>query len=216
MLTPSPLRCALVGILALPIVAVSQTSKAVDRPVLNSGAQWVYQVRDGWTNNETDKVTFTFERQDGDRLVFQRKAKASPEGVEFRSDLDLNTCEKKLSGNEEVCARVMQFPLVKGGQTSFEHFPFPNREGHVQSKCTTMEMESVNVPAGRFDAWRIECKGFWNYTAGQASSGALAQTYWYAPAVGRAVRFYSESRTSQGALNNKVISELVSYNQAAQ
>lgn len=215
MLSNLPLQCTTAVILGLPLMAVSQTSTAADRPVLSSGAQWVYQVRDGWTNNETDKVTFTFERQDGERLVFQRKAKSEPEGVTVRSDLNLNTCTNKLTGDEEVCARVIQFPLVKGGQTSYEHFPFPNREGHVQAKCTTLEMESVNVPAGRFDAWRTECKGFWNYTAGQAASGALLQTYWYAPAAGRVVRFYSESRTSQGAPNNKVISELVSHTHSA-
>lgn len=198
-------------LLTAPVLVLAQSPTLAERPAWKPGERWEYRVLDAWNNNETDRVTVTFERQDGDRLLGLRQAKSKPDPVATRADLDGNNCVPMLDGGQEVCAQITVFPLKVGNQSEYSKFPFPNRQGHSQGRCTVAGIESVTVPAGQFDTLKIECKGFWNYTAGQASSGTLLQTYWYAPAVGRAVRLYIESHTPQGLPNNKTLTEMVSH-----
>jgi hypothetical protein len=202
-----------------PVAVWSQTTGAgalpVERPTWKPGERWEYRVLDAWNNKETDRVTLTFERQEGERLLGARQTKAQPDPVATRADLDGNNCVPMLDNSQEVCARITVFPLKVGNQTEYSKFPFPNRQGHSQGRCTVAGAESVTVPAGQFDTLKIECKGYWNFTAGQPSSGTLLQTYWYAPSIGRAVRLYTESHTPQGQPNNKTMTELVSHSRPA-
>lgn len=197
------------ALLCSSLWAQAQAPAVVERPQLRSGDQWVYQVRDGWTGRDTDRQTIRFERQEGERLIFLRQTTADAEPATVRSDLDLNTCAPMLDSEQEVCARLLQFPIVKGQSVSYERYPLASREGHTQGKCTVAEQESVTVPAGTFDTWRIECQGFWNHRSG--SSGSLRLTAWYAPVAARTARIALETRTPGGAPNIKTVTELVSY-----
>lgn len=205
----SSLRWALSGLLGLPVLAMSQTAASTDRPELKPGDQWEYRVLDGWNDQETDRFTVTFERQEGERLIYQRKGPADAEPRTVRADLDQNTCVPRLDSDQETCAVSLKFPIAMGQTAAWDKYPLASREGHTQAKCTVAGRESIKVPAGTFDTWRIDCRGFWNHRSG--NSGGLSLSAWYAPQVARNARVAVETRLPNGAPNIKSVTELVSY-----
>lgn len=209
----SSLRWVLGGLLGLPVLAMSQTAASAERPELKPGDRWEYRVLDGWNNQETSRFTVAFERQEGERLIYQRKASTDAEPKAVREDLDQNTCVPRLDSEQEVCAVSLKFPIATGQTAAWDRYPLASREGHTQAKCTVAGQESVKVPAGTFDTWRIDCRGFWNHRSG--NSGQLSVSVWYAPQAARNARVAVETRLPNGAQNVKTVTELVSFTHAA-
>jgi len=87
-------------------------------------------------------------------------------------------------------AKRLVFPLEIGKKWEYQ-YNFTNKakaaKGRWKLDATVTAYEKVNVPAGEYDAFKIEYTGFWhNDTKGK--SGRLKMTNWYAPAVRTIIR----------------------------
>jgi len=82
----------------------------------------------------------------------------------------------------------------------------------VEYDFKVVAREQVNVPAGRFDAFRIEANGF---TQANNHSGTiyLRTSYWIAPGVRRFIAWEDMNRHSLGRILRSERMELVSYAQ---
>jgi Caspase domain len=84
------------------------------------------------------------------------------------------------------------------------------RDGEVK----VIGMEKVKVPAGEFEAWKIEHRGFIsgkNLTANATYTQRYIDVHWYVPALRNFVAHEYERRNSAGAVDRFSRNELTSY-----
>ena len=88
--------------------------------------------------------------------------------------------------------RLLSFPLEVGKHWSYVNdydlndFDLYNTFGRLQGRdkdsVAVLGYEKVRIPAGEFDAFKLEAQGTWE--SPQAPfPGAADEIYWYAPAV---------------------------------
>ena len=56
-------------------------------------------------------------------------------------------------------------------------------QNRTNMSVAVLGYEKVRVPAGEFDAFKLEAKGIWVSPQAPFAPGAVYLTYWYAPAV---------------------------------
>jgi hypothetical protein len=115
-----------------------------------------------------------------------------------------------------------QFPLEMGRtwDVPFDvEVALPNGTRHArwQWSALVVAAESVTVPAGTFQAFRIEYAGsFASRMGDQSWTGTHKETVWFAPAVQRMIkRDFEQSVPTRNVLNHHII-ELVSFKPAGQ
>jgi|CXWK01.1.fsa_nt_gi hypothetical protein len=175
-------------------------------PAPNVGDVWQYRRTDLWT----DRLISTFEHEFAgatpDRLVYSNTA--SGRSIEFSREG--NPCHRAIGNDAVVCDGALRFPMAIGHRHSFER-PSPDRLWIESASCEVMGRESVTVPAGTFDAFRIDCDG-WNTPRRQERfANRWAEQVWYAPQVHRVVRHIVLVRTWKGLLQDKFMLELTGY-----
>lgn len=236
-MTPAKLFLAAL-LLSTPVLAAAQSA---DAPVIKSGDQWTYQTTietgpSGWKQTHD---TFTVVRTTASNIYFTVQAKGAPTGpIEVIAGADWSRI-RNVDGKETTVNRPLAFPLQPGKSwdVSFtEHNP---NKAHTLEQWDThykvMGYESVEVPAGKFNAIKIEAEGQWiaelapstaivqsaNTAAGGTTmvtqtqrtqpSKATGRTYravWYAPEVGRWVKAVDEVYNSGGVRSQRTTSEL--------
>ena len=149
------------------------------------------KVGDRWKSEQKDKRSGVKEAETT-RTVTAVSA-GVVEGTEndgtFKMTADLNPIE---SPNVVVTGepKFLNFPLEVGKKWSFK-YNFANKtnqnKGRIQLDAEVMAFEKITVPAGSFDTFRVESKGFWNNDA-RGSSGRSKTVYWYAPAARAVIR----------------------------
>ncbi len=81
--------------------------------------------------------------------------------------------------------------------------------------ATVKGEERVSVPAGDFDAWRIDIELFWETAAGRGyrggQRGVRHYTVWYAAAAKRAVKVSSREGRGEASFEPEVDLELIAY-----
>ncbi|GAB4570556.1 MAG: hypothetical protein Fur0017_17380 [Anaerolineales bacterium] len=101
-----------------------------------------------------------------------------------------------------------QSHVLEGTQTiGGESFPLSS---NVNSNCTAAGIESITVPAGTFDAMRVDCQMSMDVTISMpelpvSSSLSLSGTTWYAEGVGMV-----KTSATGGGMDS--VTELTSYN----
>lgn len=154
--------------------------------------------------------TITVTAIEGDRLRTAHRRSNRPEELQGTYGTDWSTWVSGGSGTRfEPGIQDVKFPLAAGA--TWEQAPEIRTANGARSQLRieyrVAGMEKVTTPAGEFDAWRIDGKG---YLSGLSWPGGFhVQTKaWYAPAIDRVVRSeYKESRPL-GADN---VSELKSF-----
>jgi hypothetical protein len=101
--------------------------------------------------------------------------------------------------------KFLVFPLEIGRKWDSK-FKFFNKSNSWvvpwQFDAQVTAYEKVKVPAGEFDAFKIEYKGYWN-NYGTGASGPLVLTNWYAPSAKNIVKSEYDDRY------NRTVTELV-------
>ena len=88
---------------------------------------------------------------------------------------------------------MLSFPLEVGKQWSFVNDYvfndpiFGTLQGRSKNSVAVLGYEKVRVPAGEFDAFKLELKGTW-VSPNNPAGGEGDFTYWYAPAVRAVVK----------------------------
>jgi hypothetical protein len=195
--------------------ALAQSLSRADRPELKIGDQWVYRLSDARTGEKRWEGTHVLEALTEDRIV----VRTGPAGRNTYTR-DWNLTEMKQGDSVTFAARpawgYYQFPLEVGKQWDAK-FDATSRGGQRtarwQWKVRVEAVESVNVPAGTFEAFKLRYEGYFNVSEGTRNwNGSRSETLWYAPAVKRHVRFEFEERATWagGSSYDHVRVELVS------
>lgn len=215
-----------------------------DHPVVNVGDTWVYRSTtergpSGW--NQTDeeiKVT----RVTPTAIFIATKAAASTQppkelvvGPDWSRMRDLN-------GKETVVNRPLAFPLSDGKSWDVVYTELNPNKNHKSEKFEShfrvVGYETVEVPAGKFRALKIESEGHWEAqvapgqsvvqegqtgqggatmvtqvqnTGERQTSGRLYKAFWYVPEVKRWVKSVEEYYSSGGVRNERYSQELESF-----
>jgi hypothetical protein len=210
--SPWLVACAAGSLLAN--AAWAQDMVAIERPVLRLGDSWTFRSLDGWTDQETSRSANTLVAFENNLNVSRVKNLTSGEETTASANADWQPCRSMQNDTTVICTGPLKFPIAAGYKHSFRKLPLGRGVVYADGDCEGRGMEKVKVPAGEFDAYRIECKGFWNLVVGGNASGTFQHTIWYAPAVRNQIRSVFEDRRPNGQPNNKTITELVEYKPA--
>lgn len=215
-LTRLPLRwlAAIAGGCLLAGTAAAQDMAPIERPVLKVGDSWTYRTLDGWNNNEIRRTLYTLAALEGAQSITREKDLATEKESTITNNADLQPCRSMQNDTTVVCAGAYRFPFTAGYKHSYRKLPTSSGRSYFDADCEGKGMEKVKVPAGEFDAFRIDCKGRWTLVFGGNASGNFQQTLWYAPAVRNQVRSTFEDRLPNGSPNTKLITELVEHKPA--
>lgn len=160
----------------------------IGQPSPKVGDVWKFRRFDLRTNIEEAAYAHEFVELLPDRLAF-RPAGSGAAGQVFHLGRDLSPCRRMSASEPRICAERMQFPLRIGNRVTIDRMPFANGRGYHQFTCEVQAQEKVIVPAGTFEAVRIECDGFWNTRSGTwADSSRALETLWYSPQVNHFVK----------------------------
>lgn len=225
---------------AVPLLAGAQT---IDAPVLHTGDSWSYRDTiergaNGWSQSVDE---FSVVRVTKSGIYFTRKTSGSTQPPsEMIAGLDWSRI-RNVNGKETVVNQPFAFPLSVGKQWQVSYTEDnPNKRFRSERHETTASVigyESIEVPAGIFNALKIEVEGHWTAdleptqtvvqgaestqsetrmvtdvkkaTTGQAT-GRIYKVFWYAPEVKRWVKSIEETYASNGVRDERATSELQS------
>ena len=211
---------------------------------LRGGESWTYRntVEKGANNwHETHEV-LTVERATGSSIYFNRRQSDSPQApTEVVAARDWSRV-RDVNGKETAVNRPLSFPLEIGKHWSLDYTEaHPNKahdSEHWERTYTVVGYEAVTVPAGQFNALKIEAEGHWMATlapgttvvqaaqsrngevdtassvqrnAGGSATGRTYMAIWYVPEVKRWVKSVEEYYTPGGVRNERYVSELESF-----
>jgi hypothetical protein len=232
---------ALIG-LALSSGAWSET---LERPLVKAGDAWVYRTT-------TERAPSRWNQVDEELRVTRVTPTAifialTPTGStqppkEMFVGLDWSRV-RDVNGKETVVNRPLAFPLSEGKSWDVVYTEEnPNNRNHKSEKFdshfTVVGYETVQVPAGKFRALKIESEGHWEAqiapgqsvvqgaqtgqggattvtqvqnNAERKATGRLYKALWYVPEVKRWVKSVEEYYSSDGIRNERYTQELESF-----
>jgi len=150
------------------------------------------KVGDRWKSEQTDRRTGAKESEFDRRVtaVTESRIEGTENDGRFVWTSELNALESSVSSISGD-PKGLSFPLEVGKKWDYK-FSYVNKlnagKGRQQLSAHVVAYEKVKVPAGEFDAFKIEYTGFWNNDANNRS-GRFKNTGWYAPAARSVVRF---------------------------
>jgi hypothetical protein len=152
---------------------------------------------------------------------------------------------RDVNGKETVVNRPLSFPLSQGRSWDVaytEESPNKNHKSEkFENRFTVVGFETVEVPAGKFRAMKIESEGHWDAelapsqsvvqgaesgqsgatlvtqvqkTTARETTGRTYKVFWYVPEVKRWVKSVEEYYSSGGVRNERYTQELESFKAA--
>jgi hypothetical protein len=188
------------AVLAGPAIAVN-----VDRPQVKVGDHWKFAVKE--MNASPDRVWVV-------TSVTPAKIELTENGKPLALTADMNPMVSPRDKHSD--AKLLSFPLEVGKKWSYSddyhvastpplHGHLTAEDGAMNTKVAVVGFEKVRVPAGEFDAFKLEANaGFTSSSCG--CTGTQKYTYWYAPAAHAIVKWQSRG---DGFYDNTT--ELVEY-----
>jgi hypothetical protein len=224
---------------ALPALAQS-----VNAPTFKAGDTWTYKITTekgnaGWTQNHE---VSTVSRATPSSIYFQTKQEGSTQPPrELVSGIDWSRM-RDVNGKETVVNRPLSFPLTVGKTWELDYTEQQPNKAHkaetFHNKYTVIGYESIQVPAGTFNALKIEAEGRWDAeiapsqsavattqatqngtvavaqvskTLATTATGRTYKAFWYVPEIKRFVRTEEEYYNNGGVRNERYTSELESF-----
>ena len=169
-----------VSILALALLASPATAQKADRPSVKVGDQWRFETRLGPAGVKSSDIVRVI------TSVTPSRVEGTENGQPLVMTPDLNNIESPRRKDSDL--RLLSFPLAVGKQWKFTddyEIMFENVPSRGNFSAKVVGYGKVRVPAGEFDAFKLEAKGKW-VTGG--ATGEASLTYWYAPAARAVVK----------------------------
>jgi hypothetical protein len=160
-------------------VAIELKEGAALAPELKAGDTWRYLETDQRTNVKTRDI----ER----RLVSLANGRwtGTENGGAYQVTPNLSLIESPNIKTTNGERNDIVFPLQLGAKWS-QKYSWSNLtsggKGGFEAEARVLSQEKIKTPAGEFDTFKVEIKGFWN-NAVSGQNGRSTETYWYAPAV---------------------------------
>lgn len=155
------------------------------------GERWIYTLTDKLTGKQTP-VTLRVDRIEGDRVIFNQGARLE------RKDGRLERIETPMAGEFDIASPPGGWvpPGAKVGARWKTAFKQASNGIRTEFTATVGSETTVRVPAGSYRALRVTFDGyvqrpFYGFNAESGSTTSLPYTAvaWYAPELGRIVRF---------------------------
>ncbi len=206
-----PARTALAALTLL--AATAAPAQTAERPVAKVGDSTVFAVQLVTDRKQfDDTVTTTAVEPTLIRYRHSRPERV-PADIEALSTPDLDTVRSGYSGTLfEPSAGGMRFPLTGGQRWKAEgqSTSASGAQSRFSSETVVSGVEKLRVPAGEYDTFRVDSKG-WITGVSWNGSMRFEQSQWYAPAAGRVVR--TEYRDWRGGtqLWNHSIAEMKAF-----
>lgn len=195
-----------------PLSAWGDASAVAEKPDVHSGDRWSYQHTDGMTN-EPDYTWIVDVVNVSDKEIRARIRKKGQLGSEiYTYSKDWNPVDISSAKYDPYLASYM-FPLQVGkswNNTADKMLFASGKHGKFFVKGKVLAYEKVTVPAGTFDAYKIQVDTEGFGTDEDANTGKTTEISWYAPAAKRAVRIES-TFLRDGRVRRKDISELLEF-----
>lgn len=239
----------MLSILAGLTLTANAWSQALERPSVKEGDSWTYRSttekgQSGW-NQIDEQIIVT--RVTATTIFLSVKPSGStqpPREVFAGSDWSRS---RDVNGKETVVNRPLSFPLSQGRSWDVAYTEENPNKNHKSERFdnhfTVVGFESVEVPAGKYRALKIESEGHWaaelapgqtvvqgaqsgqagatlvtqvQNTTARETSGRLYKAFWYVPEVKRWVKSVEEYYSSGGVRNERYTEELESFKAADQ
>ncbi|WP_199917145.1 toll/interleukin-1 receptor domain-containing protein [Parazoarcus communis] len=170
---------------------------AVDSRLPRAGESWVYRTRGLWATSPKRTVVVTVSAQDG-TAVTERMQDTEPAPGPAGTQVRWRGSEARIAHDgglgTEFSPFISAFAELQQ-DTSWRGIPTPDLDGNWGGWYGTGEVigrETVRVPAGSFDAWKVEVWSTRHATGGQTIAGLepvrIHFLIWYAPGEKRYVK----------------------------
>ncbi|MDR8399263.1 hypothetical protein NE850_23360 [Paraburkholderia sp. USG1] len=240
------ITAAVLFTVGLPMLAIAQSAPP---PALKTGDTWTYvntfeKAPSVWRQTH-DEVSVL--RATSAHIYYASKPVGSTQAPnELIAGADWSR-ERSVNGTEVVVNRPLAFPLSPGKTWSIDYAEQHPNKMHASEKWSTqyrvVDTETVEVPAGKFQAIKVEAEGNWTaqleptQTVTQAvqvqqgdtamvthaqktgpvqATGRTYKAIWYVPEIGRWVKSVEEYYASNGVRNERYTSELESFKRSAE
>jgi hypothetical protein len=178
------------------LLCAAQPLARADSPALKVGDTWVVQSSDGRTGEKKPDLRLTVTEVTADNIIMES-------GKTRRTfTRDWNIVEIKSGETVTFSAKpnwtFYQFPLEVGKKWESQWETTDSRQTiRWQGKSQVEAVESVTVPAGTFQAFKIRFEGTSNgQVQGYGWTGFRKETVWYSPDAKRAVKSEWEYRAT--------------------
>ena len=190
----------------------------VSAPDLKPGDGWVYNKIDGWTGNLQFVVVDTIKQVSPSGMVIEAVVPGSTTTTRMERDREVNLFRTEAPDSVQTVSPSYPsyaFPLTVGKRwtrkVTFANSAQPDKEVTAWFEAKVIGWEMVTVPAGTFDALRIELTANYRASNSQGSwNGTMVDRLWYAPEVRNAVK-YEYLDTMGGSKYTHERFELVRY-----
>ena len=181
------------------LLCSAQALTRADRPEVKVGDSWVMQNSNPRTGEKRPEVTLTVKEVTADNIVLE-----SGTGNRLTFNRDWNIIETKSGDTVTFSAKpnstFYQFPLEVGKTWEAQWETTSTQQTtRWQGKTQVEGVETVTVPAGTFQAFKLRFEGFYNGYAklgGGSWTGTRKETRWYSPDAKRVVKSEWEERSS--------------------
>ena len=181
-------------------VAVAQTPPPrAEAPELKVGDRWKTELRDRRTKVKES------ERERSVSAISATQIDGLENGEKYTTTPGLSTLESSTIVITAGELKSLNFPLEIGKKWDFKYKMKSKISGVPSSwqfDASVVAFEKVKVPAGEFDAYKIQARGFWKNES-NGFSGRATLTEWYAPSARNVVKTEFEDG------NNNSIRELI-------
>ena len=156
----------------------AQAAAKVDRPGVKVGDKWQFALSASYRSNAADLNWVV-------TAVTPTEIKATENGQPLLLTRDLNQVESPRRQDSDL--RLLSFPLEVGKAWTYVNdyvLKDTGTKGQQKYSVVVLTYEKIRVPAGEFDAFKLEAKGTFSGEAYVGPiSGSSSRVYWYAPAA---------------------------------
>ncbi len=213
MCKPHQIACVLAALLS--VAAQAQVPAVAELPTPKIGEVWKYRTIDLWNQAELSQFERELVEIQADRLEFRTRSSKNGEPKTSYFGRGLASCRRMRDSDVEMCDGALVFPLRVGDKSKYDKRPWLNGNGHNSAECEVKAVEAVTVPAGTFDAFRVECDGSWQRVfdrlAVDTNSGRTQETIWYSTKVNGLVKWTYFDYATAGRAWKKEQTELTEF-----
>jgi hypothetical protein len=225
-------------------VGASCLGQTIELPDIHAGDTWKYRNttekgQNSWI--QTDEEV-TVSRVTASSIYYSvHKSGSTQPAVELIAGRDWSRI-RDVNGKETLVNQPLAFPLAPGKHWDVDYTEQKPNKAHRSenwhSAFTVVGYETVEVPAGRFNALKVESEGRWTAevepsqsvvqgaqtgasgttmvtqlakTDATSASGRTYKAFWYAPEARRWVKSVEEYYTSAGVRNERYTGELTAF-----
>jgi len=183
-----------------------------DKPDIHVGDRWSWEHTNGLANEKDFTQIQDIVEVSANEISTRIRVKGKPGSAIATYTREWNPIDV-VSARYAPYLKDFSFPLEIGKkwEGNADKMLFSNgKHGKFSLKGEVVAFEKVTVPAGTFDAYKINVVLDASSTDEDANIGNTVETYWYAPSVKRYVKLENTFKRD-GRVRSKDIYELLEY-----